>query len=423
MESTSASGRRPVNAARLTTEQVAQYLGVKPATVYAYASRGLLTSQRSEGRTSTFDPAEVERLVTRARGSRGARAEAPVVASALTFIDGERHWYRGRDALRLAADGCTLEEVAGWLWESDLAPAAPWTCPEAMSAAGLAAQRALPASALPLDRLRVATTAAGVTDSLRYDTSPAAVVAAARHLVVCLVESLPLVIDPPPTAVAASSAGVGPGAGLAERLWPRLTGLEPTAERLRLLQVALVVMADHELPVSTLATRLAASTGAHIYAVVSAGLGAIDGPLHGAASLAAEALVAEIAGGKDAARAVGERLRRGERIPGFGQPLYPDGDPRARLLLEMLRPVAGERAMRPVDDLVAVMAERGLPAANVDLAIAAVAHQMQMIGGAAEAVFTIARVVGWVAHAREEYASPTHYRPRAVYVGPPPDQP
>lgn len=186
------------------------------------------------------------------------------------------------------------------------------------------------------------------------------------------------------------------------------------------LQAALVVMADHELPVSTLAARLAASTGAHIYAMVSAGLGAIDGPLHGAASLGAEALVAEIAGGKDVAQAVGERLRRGERIPGFGQPLYPDGDPRATLLLELLRPVAGDEAMRPVDDLVAVMAERGLPAANVDLAIAAIAHELQMISGAGEAVFTIARVVGWVAHACEEYASPTYYRPRAVYVGPPP---
>jgi citrate synthase len=185
-----------------------------------------------------------------------------------------------------------------------------------------------------------------------------------------------------------------------------------------LLQAALVLIADHELPVSTVAVRLAASTGAHVYAVVSAGLGALDGPRHGGASLGAENLIAEVAGGKDAARAIGERLRRGERIPGFGQRLYPGGDPRATVLLRLLAATAGERALGPVRRLGAVMQARGLPGANVDLAMGTLAQRLRMITGAGEVIFAVGRTAGWIAHALEEYAAPTTYRPRAVYTGP-----
>ena len=116
---------------------------------------------------------------------------------------------------------------------------------------------------------------------------------------------------------------------------------------------------------------------------------------------------------------VGARLRRGERLRGFGHRLYPDGDPRAGFLLTRLRTAAaGSPRMAVVDALLEATSRRSLPEPTVDLALAALAHVTAMTRGAGEAVFAIARTAGWIAHALEEYDCNTPIRPRAVYTGP-----
>jgi citrate synthase len=118
---------------------------------------------------------------------------------------------------------------------------------------------------------------------------------------------------------------------------------------------------------------------------------------------------------------VGARLRRGERLRGFGHRLYPDGDPRAGVLLARLRDAAGaSRRLEAVESLLEAAARRGLPDPNVDLALAALAHVAGMTHGAAEAIFATARTAGWIAHALEEYERDTPIRPRAIYTGPTP---
>ncbi|HKP99821.1 MAG TPA: MerR family transcriptional regulator, partial [Actinomycetes bacterium] len=101
----------------MSTAEAAARLGVKPATLYAYVSRGLLGRERSpDGRTSTFDPAEIDRLARPGRARRGRRpATDLVVPSAITAIDRGRPWYRGVAVTDLAATR-TFEEVAEWLW-------------------------------------------------------------------------------------------------------------------------------------------------------------------------------------------------------------------------------------------------------------------------------------------------------------------
>jgi citrate synthase len=188
------------------------------------------------------------------------------------------------------------------------------------------------------------------------------------------------------------------------------------------VQAALVLLADHELAASTLAARVAASVRADPYAVVATGLGAVGGALHGGASLGAELMLAAASKPADAPRVVGELLRRGERIPGFGHFVYVTGDPRAVRLLSMIRALAPDSPRLAVAD--AVLAEarrRGLPEPNIDFALAALADVAGLIRGAGEAVFAVARSAGWLAHALEEYARKTPIRPRAIYTGPPRD--
>ena len=183
-----------------------------------------------------------------------------------------------------------------------------------------------------------------------------------------------------------------------------------------------MLLADHELAASRLAARVAASVRADPYAVVATGLGAVGGALHGGASLGAELMLAAAREPSDAARVVGELIRRGERIPGFGHFVYKTGDPRSVLLLSMIAGLAPDSPRLAVAN--AVLAEvrrRGLPEPNIDFALAALADATGMITGAGEAVFAVARSAGWLAHALEEYQRKKPIRPRSIYTGPPAD--
>jgi len=197
----------------------------------------------------------------------------------------------------------------------------------------------------------------------------------------------------------------------------------PPADLLDALRAALVLLADHELAASTLAVRVAASVRADPYAAVSAGLGVIGGALHGGASLGAEAVLAQIDDPDQAGYVLGERLRRGERIPGFGHGVYTAGDRRATALLERIRAAApGHDRLAAAEAVLAEARRRRLPEPNVDFALATLGAVAGMTRGAGEAIFAIARTAGWLAHAAEEYGRRSPLRLRAVYTGPSPWQ-
>jgi citrate synthase len=183
-----------------------------------------------------------------------------------------------------------------------------------------------------------------------------------------------------------------------------------------LVDDALVLAADQGLVPSTVAARVAASVQADPYSVVVAGLGAIAGRLHGAACLGAEELLDEVARTGSAVAAIGARLRRGERIPGFGEAHYPAGDPRAVLLLDRLGAVGRDDAVGRAREVVDVMASRGLPPPNIDFALAALTHATGLLPGSSEALIAIARGAGWLAHALEEYAHPSRFELAATAV-------
>ncbi|MGP4050216.1 citrate/2-methylcitrate synthase, partial [Streptomyces sp. 2A115] len=261
---------------RISTKEAAELLGVKPETVYAYVSRGQLGSRRSPaGRGSTFDAKEVEALARRNRREPAESSPAAgklSVRTRITLIDKDRYYFRGVDATELAARH-SYEEVAEWLWTGVLRPGVIFTAPDASVAVARRAVDALPEHTGPTDRLRVAAIAAATADPLRFDLSEEAVLGTARTLIPTLVAALP-----------PKRHGHRDEGPLAHRLWARLSGREADEASLRALDTALGLLVDHDLAASTLAVRVAASAHAHAYAAVSAGLGVLEGPLHGAAS-------------------------------------------------------------------------------------------------------------------------------------------
>src|SRR6185437_162298 len=300
---------------------------------YAYVSRGVLTRARAaDGRASLFSADEVDRLARKGRPRRPAGTLEITVESAITELTADSLRFRGLDATRLAVSR-TFEEVAELLWTGELRPAVePWQARPAALAAGRAAQAALPAGTLPLERLQVIVPAMAATDPLRLQLDPSAVVVAGRNVIAGMVDCLP------PAGPSPDAAGqAGP---VATRLWTRLCGHRASPGLLHATSAALVLLADHELAASTLAARAAASVRADPYAVVGTGLGAVSGALHGGASLGAETLLAAASGPGDVPRVVAELLRRGEKVPGFGHFVYRGGDPRATVLLDLVRRAA-----------------------------------------------------------------------------------
>jgi citrate synthase len=400
----------------LTAQEAAERLGVKPATLYAYVSRGLLRRERGPDGRSRFALAEVDRLAVRGRRDRPQGAELRI-ESALTAIEDDAIFYRGEDLFVLARTRA-FEEVAQFLWTGELRDVQPWDADPQMLEAAARVQDALPPTTLPLDRLRVSMPVLAALDPLRYDTGEAAVVVTGRRLIAAMVDGLPRHAEEvPPLRVRAAHPFTGAVAG---RLWSGLADGRPPRGALEALNAALVLVADHELSVSTLAARMAASIAADPYAVVSVGLSALGGAMQAVASLAAEDLLADVPGPERAAAAIGERLRRGDRLPGFGHRLYPRGDPRAPVLMELLRRCwRGHRKLAAIEAVLAATSDRGLPAPNIDFMLASLSHLAGMRRGASEAVYAVARSAGWLAHAIEEYERRTSIRPRAIYVGVP----
>lgn len=403
---------------QLSTKETAELLGVKPETVYAYVSRGQLSSRRDPGgRGSTFDAGEVAALARRNRrdvGGNSALGDAGdlSVRTRLTLIDKGRYYFRGVDATELAARH-SYEEVAEWLWTGELRPGAAFTALKEPVAAARRAVAALPEHSGPLDRLRVVAAAAATVDPLRFDLSEEAVLGTARTLIPTLVAALPPALR--------THRDSGP---LAHRLWARLTGRRPDEASLCALDTALGLLVDHDLAASTLAVRVAASARAHAYAAVSAGLGVLEGPLHGAASELAHRMLLDVLDRGTAVPVIADELRAGRRIPGLGHSLYPGEDPRARALFALLEDVPrAAPALAAARDIAATTARHTPLHANVDLALAVLTVASGMPASAGETVFAVARTAGWIAHALEEYGErPLRMRPNGQYVGARPPQ-
>jgi citrate synthase len=406
----------------LTATEAARTLGVKLPTLYAYVSRGLLRSIVSPdaGRARRYARSDVEGLRARQRGAAAARALKwgdPVLDSAITALTPRGPAYRGTLALELARANVSFEAVAELLWTGVLPdPATRWEVPpdppDWKSVARL----------LPDDASRTSTAitllgVAGAQDRHRHDKRAEAVLPRGRRMIRLLACGLAL----PGAPARAGEAWREPSIA---RVVLRACGVRPRERAIQSVDRWLTLVADHELNASTFAARVAASTDADLYAAALAGLAAFSGPRHGAASDQAEALLAETLRAADAERVVRERARRGERLPGFGHAFYREkpGDPRAVMLLEEAWEIGGRsREVSTLNALLRAVELAGRPGPNVDYGAVALRAALGMPVGVASGIFACGRAAGWTAHVLEQYASGQLVRPRARYLGVPPE--
>jgi citrate synthase len=398
---------------RLTAEQTADRLGVKLETLYAYVARGRLSRERTAD-GSTFDPLEIERFASSRRrrslpgGAASGRSDGRplmVIETDFALIEDGELYYRGRPAADLATE--SFETVAHWALTGAWDAGARFRTGPGLGAARRAAD-ALPAAAGGRDRQLVAVTALAAADPLRTSLDPVAVAGAAERIVAGMVAVLG---DDEPDERDA----------LAVRLLRALSGRPDTPGSADALNAALVLLLDHDLAVSTLAARAAASARATAYGAVIAGMGALDSPLHGNASRAAHRMLARLVSGEDPARVVADAIvGAGGPVPGFGQLLYPEGDPRARRLLGLLAASPGATpVLAAVEAVSALLRERAATHPNIDLALGALTLAHGMRDDAGEVIFATARAVGFAVHALAEYDEPPlRLRPVGRYTGP-----
>lgn len=389
----------------LSAREAAGELGVSPATLYAYVSRGLIRSEPSaDTRTRRYRAEDVRALKGRRApfaAPRSSDADAPVLDTAVSTITEAGPIYRGVPAVALADEG-SLEQAATLLWGFDAAdpfgPANLSVVGDAMRAIGAAA-----GAAGPLSRAIAVLALAGETDPRAFNRSPGGRAQTGAR-VMRLVAAAILDIDPSARPLHEQVADKwAPG----------------DAKARALLRRALVLLADHELNASSFTVRCAASTGLNLYDAVIAGLAALKGPRHGGAGPLAAQMVADLAEG-DMAGKIRERVALGNPVPGFGHAIYRDGDPRADALLSALARSGTDRRLA-VEAPALITEATGLHP-NIDFALAVLMRTLGLPIGHETALFAIARTAGWTAHAMEQLSSETLIRPRARYVGPAPSR-
>ncbi|TGK03070.1 helix-turn-helix domain-containing protein [Leptospira langatensis] len=402
----------------LSAEEVATVLGVEIQTIYAYVSRGLLHSESggNKDRSKRYRREDVEQLLLRReeRSQPGKTAKTalslgqPVLESSITLLGEETLFYRGKNVLHLA-ETSNFEETAALLWEAEevfpFRQEWPVISQEGIEILNRIVDRPI------LDRCRILIPFLEYEDPKAFRKDSKTFRKTASNILRYL------------TLFASgfhSSSG-----SISETLLSSWSETKKSKEpndltsRLRLLEAALILSADHELNVSSFTARCVASSEASLYQVVLAGLAALSGPKHGQLTEKAILLLSQANGNKKKDKQLlEEKLRSGENIPGFGHPLYKKGDPRGRKLIEMVsRFFPNDADVQLYLQFLKQMEELLEDYPTIDAGLALVSKALRLPKGAGIGIFAIGRTAGWLAHAMEQYDSGNLIRPRAKYIG------
>lgn len=358
-------------------------------------------------------------------GQTGLRG-AVVGDTRLSSINGEKGEliYRGIDIHDLAR-WSTFEEVAYLLWFDAL----PTKANLDALRANLAKHRALPERLIavlkdippggtPMDALRTAVSALGLFDPNPMDMSEEGQIDKA----VTLTSLFPSILAAY-YRLSQGQAPIAPDPALdtAGNFLYMFTGTVPDAKAARVLDVALILHADHGMNASTFAAIVTASTLSDMYSAITSAIGALKGPLHGGANEGVIHNLLDIGEMENVDNWVNTKLAAHEKIMGFGHAVYKAYDPRATELKRIAKEVGAAAGTTKWVEMTERMEQAVWNAKqlypNVDLYSASVYYTLGIPTPYFTPVFAISRVAGWAAHVMEQYADNKLLRPRANYVG------
>ena len=356
-------------------------------------------------------------------------AGIPAAESSVSFIDGQAGIleYRGYPIESLAANS-TFEEVA-WLLLYGRLPTQgeldafrrELSAHRRLPAELRAFLAALPRGGHPMNALQAALAALGMVSPrvaapdpeqqdeaiLRILASTGALIAGAER---CRSGQQP--IDPDPAL------------GTAGNFLYMLTGEKPDEVKERVLDVALILHADHTMNASTFAARVVASTEADPYTVCSSAVGALFGALHGGANERVLEQLEAIGSAASVEAFADDAIANKKRIMGFGHRVYKTKDPRATALQGLVRELFAKHGSTPIYDTALALEEQVVSRLgakgihpNVDFFSGIVYAKLGIPTDLFTPVFALARVAGYLAHWREQMADNKLFRPTQVYVG------
>src|SRR5438309_1911595 len=358
-----------------------------------------------------------------ATGLRGVVA----ASSSIGDVNGEKGEliYQGLNIHDLATKS-TFEEVVFLLWNGRLPKRAELDELKQNIAASYEIPQWVrgpieyfPTDAEPMDTLRTAVSALAFFDKEARDLSREASIRVATRLTAQF-----------PTIVAAIDRARNgnppikprPDLNIATNFLYMLKGEMPDEFDAHVLDVALILQADHELNASTFTARVVAGTLADMYSAVTAALGALSGPLHGGANTAVMKMLLEIGAVDRVETYIKDALAKKKKIMGFGHAVYKTEDPRATHLRKLAKEMGERKGDTKWYEITAkveevMMREKGLRP-NVDAYSASTYYMMGIPLDLYTPIFAISRISGWTAHILEQYANNKLIRPRAEYVGP-----
>jgi citrate synthase len=201
-----------------------------------------------------------------------------------------------------------------------------------------------------------------------------------------------------------------------------LNGEKPGTNAERVMDVCLVLHAEHGMNASTFVCRSTASTLSDIYSSVTAAIGSLKGPLHGGANTEVMEMLMKLSPDTDIRAFIKDKLAKKEKIPGFGHRVYKTVDPRATYLRTLAKDLSEEVHKEYLyhwsETIVSIMkAEKNIDP-NVDFFSATVYYSMGIMPDLYTCIFAMARVSGWTAHFLEQMENNRLVRPRQLYIGP-----